>query len=134
MARPKSDDPRVDVMRFRTSPAETARIKERAIASGMKLPDFLRARALGQKPRGLQRPEPEPQRPPARPVNPTVAAAAVERQEVADEVEEAKLRDEEAYDAFVERRTRQLYGQGKTMLVARRLVKEEWENRGTTSA
>lgn len=133
MARPKSKDPRTQVMRFRATPGEEARIKERAIASGMKLPDFLRARALGLKPRSLQRPEPEPVRPPEEPVNPRITPEGVREVEVAAEVAESAMKDREAREAFIKRRTLQLQAR-YTSLVAARMAKEEWEKRGTDAA
>lgn len=133
MARPRSDDPRTETLKTRVTPGEKARIQERALEAGMDVGTFLRARALGLKPRGLTPIEPPPA-PPHAPVNPTVVAAEVEKQEVADEIEEARLEDPPARDAFLERRTRQLVGAGNTTLVARRLAAAEWENRGRTVA
>jgi hypothetical protein len=131
MARPKSDNPRTETMGFRATPGEKARIQERAIASGMKLPDFLRARALGLKPRGLQRPEPAARRAPEQPVNPVVTPTDVE---VGAEIAEAAMSDEDAQAAFIKRRTTQLIGQGCTSLVARNKAGIEWRTRGTKSA
>jgi hypothetical protein len=101
-------------MWFRATPAEKARIAARALAAGQKLPDFIRARCLGEKPVR---------------VNPTVLAAGIEHETVAEEVAEAKLEDPSARDAFIARRALQLKGEGRTTLVARREALREWEAR-----
>lgn len=53
------------------------------------------------------------------PVSPTVAA----------EIEEAKLADDPAREAFIERRTRELHAQGRTTILARREAEAEWKTR-----
>ncbi len=128
MGRPRKENALSERLEFRVSQADKVRIEERARAAGMKLPEFLRARALGLKPRGLT-PIPPPPAPPREPVNPVVTAADIEKQEIADEVTEAMLDDPAARDAFLERRARQLMGKGNTLLVARRLAAEEWATR-----
>lgn len=127
MARPKSKDPRTETMKFRATPGEQARIRLRAVAAGLDVGTFMRVRALGEKPRGLERPEPEAKRPPEDPV--AALAVGVEKQEVADEIAEAQLDDPTAREAFIARRAQQFHGQGKTMPVARALASEEWANR-----
>lgn len=48
----------------------------------------------------------------------------------ADRVGEARMGNEEAHAIFVQRRTTELHGQGKTTPVARRLAEAEWRSRG----
>jgi hypothetical protein len=127
MPRPKSDDPRSEHIDVRVTKGEKARISERAIAAGMPIPEFVRTRALGLKPRGLAKPSPTPRRAPEKPVNPVVTPEAVE---VAAEIEEAHLSAAESREAFIARRTLQLRGR-YTGLVARNMAKKEWEERGT---
>lgn len=129
MGRPRKENALSERLEFRVSTVDKARIEERARAAGMRLPEFLRARALGLKPRGLV-PIAPPPAPVREPVNPVIAAKAVERQEVADEIAEAMLDDPAARDAFLERRTKWLIGHGNTSLVARRMAAAEWANRG----
>jgi hypothetical protein len=129
MARPRKENPRAEQLAFRVTAVEKAKIAERARAAGMPIPDFLRARALGLKPRGLE-PIAAPPVPPRAPVNPVVRAEEVRKQEIADEVAEAMLEDPAARDAFLDRRTKQLVGAGSTTLVARRKAAEEWATRG----
>lgn len=57
---------------------------------------------------------------PARPLNPRLEAELVE----------AKLQDEQARAAYIERRTKELFGQGKTTRRAEYEAAEEWERRG----
>lgn len=125
MARPRSEDPRTETMRFRVTPGEKARIGERAAASGVRLPEFLRLRALGIRANGI----PERTRGPGVAVRST--PVEVEREEVAVEVAEAKMETEEAHEAFVARRALALRGTGMTMPVARARAEAEWQTRGT---
>lgn len=46
------------------------------------------------------------------------------------EVQEARLQDPPAREAFIARRAKQLFGQGKTSAVAKRLAEAEWRARG----
>lgn len=133
MARPKSNDPRTETLKVRVTPVEKAKIGERAVAAGLGIAEFMRIRALGEKPRGLVRPEPEPKRAPGIP-SATTVSVGVERQTVADEIAEAQLDDPTAREAFIARRAQQIHGQGKTMPVARSLASHEWATRGTKSA
>jgi hypothetical protein len=128
MARPKSDDPRTELLATRVTPGEKARIAERAAAAGMKVGEFIRRRALGEKPRGLT-PIAAPSPSPRAPVNPTVLAARLEEVAVPREIEEAMLDDPTARDTFITRRTLQLRGEGKTTPVARKAAEEEWATR-----
>lgn len=128
MGRPPKENALVERLEFRVSVVDKAKITERALAAGMKVPEFLRVRALGLKPRGLTPIAPPPV-PPREPVNPVIAAKGVEKQEVADEIAEAMLDDPTAREAFIRRRTTQLMGGGSTSLVAARLAAEEWANR-----
>jgi hypothetical protein len=130
MARPRSEDPRTEIERFRVTPGERARIAERAATAGLKVPEFLRRRALGLRLNGIPERTPVPKAAVARVVSPR----AVEREEVAAEVEEAKMGDQESHEAFVDRRALQLHGQGRTMRVARALAEAEWQRRGTGAA
>lgn len=47
----------------------------------------------------------------------------------AAEIAEAKLKEDPAREAFIERRTRELHGQGRTTPVARREAEAEWRAR-----
>lgn len=55
--------------------------------------------------------------------------AGTERERVAVEVAEAKLKDDAARETFLERRTRELHGAGRTTPVARREAEAEWRAR-----
>jgi hypothetical protein len=52
-----------------------------------------------------------------------------EKLKIDQEVEEAKLADEPAREAFVTRRTRVLYGQGYTTSAAAKMAEAEWRDR-----
>lgn len=118
-------------IQVRVSDAEKAQIQERAVAAGMKVSDYVRVRALGRRLRSSSSP---PSNEGAKPEHshdpPAQTAATVPDIEVAAEVEEAKMPDEAAREAFVERRTKQLIGRGRTSIVARREAEAEWKMRG----
>jgi hypothetical protein len=116
MARPKLKDPRSEVLKIRVTPREKAAIAERARVAGVVVAEFLRARALGEKPLAAG----------ASTGTPIVPAVKVE---VEREVEEAMLEDPGAHDAFVARKTIQLRGQGHTTPRARELAEKEWAER-----
>lgn len=56
-------------------------------------------------------------------------AGEIVRERIVAEVEEAKLEDDPAHEAFIARRARELYGQGKTTILARAEAEAEWRNR-----
>ena len=57
-------------------------------------------------------------------------ASRVEAERVSAEIEESKLTDDPARVAFIERRTRELYAQGRTTAVAKSEAEAEWRRRG----
>lgn len=109
--------PRTGTIQIRVSDLEKAQIRERALAAGKTVSDYVRDRALGRRQR----------------TSPVAPVAVVEQPHpnVAAEIAEAKMPDDAAREAFVERRTRQLQGQGRTSIVARREAEAEWRMRGS---
>jgi hypothetical protein len=109
----------------RVSDEEKAEITRRAEASGYKPGPYIRALGLGEikPPRAavaiaagpsIKEPKEEaPRRPP----------------QVEAEIEESKLEDGEAHEAFVARRTKELFTQGKTTPLARQIAEAEWRQR-----
>lgn len=104
-------EPRTERLEVRISPLEKALIAERALEAGQKVSDYVRDRALCRPPSNEGAKQEHP---------PAVAA----------EIAEAKLEDGPAREAFLQRRTQQLIGQGRTSPVARREAEREWEERG----
>lgn len=153
--RAKVPNPLTETMRFRCTPVDKKLIEERAIAVGVTVTEYLRARTTGRMPWLDTGPGSLGDTPPSTdlmvggetsrvttagevvralaeqgvPEEVAVSAPTVEELEVADEVAEAQLDDPTARQAFITRRTVQLRGQGKTTPVARRAAEEEWANR-----
>lgn len=134
---------RSERMVYRLSLVEQAMIAEAARKAKMKPGPFARKAAL-EAAAGSQ--SPAPPAPPADPARGAelsmvnvvegpggtvqrVPPTAVERERIEREVAEAKLVDDAAREAFVERRTRELHGQGSTTPVARAMAESEWRNR-----
>lgn len=119
--------PAASPIHVRVSVLERDRIETLADRAGLKFSEYVRQAALGIL---------EPSAPPAAvSASPpaegeTSMAARVEEVEVAAEVEEATQLDDVAHESFLERRTRQLVGQGKTTKVAKSLAEAEWRQRG----
>jgi predicted S18 family serine protease len=109
--------PRDKLIQVRVDDAERAIIEENAAAAGKKPSVYLRELGL------------EPAKARVVTVAPSIAER-VETEEVQAEVAEAALTDDPAEQSFLERRTRQLVGQGNTTRVARSLAKAEWRARG----
>lgn len=128
MARPRSDDRRTEKLEARVTPAQKAQVAERAIAAGQKMGEYIRDRALGLKANGIPEGRGTVKALKARP--PRSTPQDIEREEIAAEVGEAALVDGDAREAFVARRTRQLFGEGFTSLLAARKAAEEWDARG----
>lgn len=137
-------------LKTKVNDGELERIRERAAALGMGMAEFLREQALsGRNERARMaeregrelRKRPPTSIPPTRVDRAAEAARAVkgfnrgaaivaDADRVEQEVAESKMVDDEARDAFLERRTRELHGQGRTTMVARREAEAEWRNRG----
>lgn len=118
---------------FRVSAAEKAAIKVLADLRGMKPGTYARLAALGQLPAMGSRPPAMPERQGQAQAAPTIEEPEQEQRDaprVGAEVAEAKLEDGPAREAFIARRTRELYGQGKTTRLAESQAAEEWERRG----
>jgi hypothetical protein len=121
--RPKAKNPASVYVTVRVSRDQKERLERRAKMVGVKLSEYLRTRVLAE----LQTEAPATPEPiPGQTTVEEVAAAA----EVEAEVAEAKLTDDPAREAFVERRAMQLYGQGRTQRLARVEAEAEWRNRG----
>ena len=105
---------------FRVDPDERASITARARAAGFEK-DSEYVRTL------LFAPSIEEAKAELSTVN---AALTPDGEVVKAEIEEAKLQDDPAREAFIERRTKQLVGQGRTTPVAQREARSEWERRG----
>lgn len=134
-----TEELRTERMVFRMTTAEKTAIEALAAVHGIPPSTFCRHAALGTLPRPGS---------PAGAVLSTVNAAltpagevvasnegAKQEQPPADprveaEVAEAKLEDEPARTAYIERRSRELFGQGKTTRVAEVQAAEEWDQRG----
>lgn len=105
------------VINVRTTPGEKAEIARRA-GGPRRMSEYLRRLGLGDAVAAA---------PPAPAARATPAEVDAER--VAAEVDEAKLADDAAREAFVARRTRELVGKGRTTPVARREAEAEWRAR-----
>lgn len=114
---------------FRVSAEEKAKIAAIAAIHGLLPGTYARRAALGQlAPAGSQ--SPASGRTKLSIVNVgTTPAGGIVKERIVAEVEEAKLEDDPAREAFLERRTRELYGQGKTTKLARAEAEAEWRNR-----
>lgn len=137
---------RNDLIQFRVSTEDKERIRSRAQSVGLTLTEFARERVLESiggkkvavpKRKGQARgsdssasnegakQEPVPRTPEER--------FKADVREAADSDQPAEVTVQagtaETQEVFVKRRTTQLYGQGNTMRVAKRLAKAEWRNR-----
>ena len=106
-------------LQIRVTDVEKAKIRERAIAAGKNVSDYVRDRALCVPVSAIAA---------NRPVH--AGQTSVDEQVVASEIAEPIV-DDIAREAFLERRTKQLHGQGKTMRLARRAAEAEWESRAS---
>ena len=140
--RPRSGrEVRGDQLRVRLTPAEKAEIQRRADRLGVDKAELVRRRALTddfpqvgghgltqvsaqRRWLGLPEVEPEPSIEEAKQEHPPVPPR------VEAEIAESKMPDAEAEEAFMARRTRELYAEGKTTPVARALARAEWRDRG----
>ncbi len=132
-------------LHVRVTDEERATIKKRAATAGVKVSEYVRLAALGDLPTSPPSTGKPSKARSARPAaegrtsdsSSSIAAAKSEppptpiKGGVEGEVEEATLRDAPAHEHFLERRTRELVGQGKTTKVARSLAEAEWRRRGT---
>lgn len=106
------------VINVRVTPGEKTEIARRA-GGPRRMSEYLRRLGLGDA---------VPAAPPA-PRATRATPAEVDAERVAAEVDEAKLVDDAAREAFVARRTRELVGKGRTTPVARREAEAEWRAR-----
>lgn len=118
-------------LQIRISASDRDRIRRRAAAVGVSASEYIRRRALA----GLDV-EPAPTIEKAKAEHPPIPGQTTVEEigaaaEVQAEVQEAKLEDEGAREAFVKRRALQLYGQGRTKRLARVEAEAEWRKRGT---
>lgn len=111
---------RNEKIEVRVSSVEKAGIRERALAAGMRLSDYIRDRALCVPVGALALNQPD-----------VAGQTTVEDAIIAAEIEEAQMDDAAAREAFLVRRTRELHGRGRTTPAARREAEREWEERGT---
>lgn len=117
-----ADDHRTQQIHIRVSSREKAIITERAVAAGEKVGEYMRRLGLGQgATRRLRVTRMKAQQ--------VATVAHVDDDRIEQEIHEAKLGDDIARRAFVERRTRELKGAGHTTPVARRLAEAEWRDR-----
>lgn len=136
--------PRTGTIQVRVNDVEKAQIRERALAAGKNVSDYVRDRALGRRARtpgsvagGAAITPPVPGKPQPADRAPVASNEGAKQEHppasptVAAEIEEAKMDDEAAREAFVERRTKQLIGSGRTSIVARREAEAEWRMRGS---
>lgn len=117
----------------RVSVVERDRIETLAGRAGLKFSEYVRQAALGilEPSPSSTAPKPKAALPASSPARgKTSMAERVDREDVAAEVAEATQLDDVAHESFLERRTRQLVGQGKTTKVARSLAEAEWRQRG----
>lgn len=126
---------RYNLIQFRVSDAEKASVRAVAEAAGLTLTEYVRDLVLrslgggtvipmperkGQAHGSDSSPADEEAKPePAAKVSPAVAA----------EIEEARLKDDAAREAFIGRRAQELHGSGYTTPVARRMAVRDWEQR-----
>lgn len=115
-------------IQVRVSPEEKQTIRRNAQRAGYHdVGPFMRDRALAGASAG--RPvQTSPSHGVVTPA-PALVPGAKPSANVDAEVAEAALADDPARKAFIERRTQELYGQGKTTSVARALATAEWEAR-----
>lgn len=127
--RPKAKNPASVYQTIRISPAQKERLEKRAQTSGCSVSEYIRQVVLADL--DEQGPPDLGPIPGQTTVEEQVAAAAPANPDVAAEVQEAKLTDDPAREAFIARRTLQLYGQGRTKRLARSEAEAEWRRRGT---
>lgn len=119
----------------RVSEDERETIEKHADRAGLKFSEYVRRAALGEW-EAILGAGANTSAPPATASAPSPAeretpmAERVVGEEVAAEVTEATQLDDVARESFLERRTRQLVGQGKTTPVAKSLAEAEWRQRG----
>jgi hypothetical protein len=106
---------------FRVDDRQLAEIKERAIAAGTTLSEFVRARALGKKPtarpRARRRPSPKPR---------TTSIEKAKQEEVGSP---SPVATTSARESFVADRVAELVAAGHAEVVARAEAEAEWRYR-----